>query len=122
MLQEVKNWIRNRFIKDMAMGNTNEVLNLEGLRSPGVNGKPAKVEAVPVIDCGTWDAPPSPTTEVTLPAVQWPQINWNEEQRIDLPPRSPEMIQRLLQFESPERTAARIRNDCLRYRRQRGLL
>jgi transcriptional regulator with XRE-family HTH domain len=47
-------------------------------------------------------------------------IDWNEEQRTDLWPRSPGRIRFLLKFESPRQTQARITNDKVRAWLQRG--
>ena len=48
-------------------------------------------------------------------------IDWTEEQRTDLPMRTPARIQYLLKFETMEQTRARIENDARRYRHQRAL-
>jgi hypothetical protein len=47
-------------------------------------------------------------------------INWQDEARVDLPPRTPARIAFLLKFETPAQTAARIDNDRARFRIQRG--
>ena len=47
-------------------------------------------------------------------------IDWREEQRTDLPPRTPGRIAYLLRYESPAQTKARITNDYLRVANRRG--
>lgn len=47
-------------------------------------------------------------------------IDWDAEQRTDLPMRSPERIQYLLKFETPQQTLARIANDLSRYAHQKS--
>jgi hypothetical protein len=79
---------------------------LDSLLRPGPRAmKPVEpvVKAAPVV------AEPIPTTE---------PINWSEELRTDLPPRSPQHIARLLEFETPEQTRDRIQNDRARYANQ----
>jgi Homeodomain-like domain-containing protein len=56
---------------------------------------------------------PGPVNSDTRP------IDWDEERRTDLPLRTPERIQFLLQFETSAQTHARILNDQGRYRSQR---
>ena len=48
-------------------------------------------------------------------------IDWDDEQRTDLPMRTSNRIQFLLKYETTEQTQARIVNDGLRYRHQRAL-
>jgi hypothetical protein len=66
--------------------------------------------------------PPEPTPEVPepIPAAVAPfDVDYD---RVDLPPRSPEEIQRLIDAgETPEARARRILNDKARYRRQKRL-
>jgi hypothetical protein len=47
-------------------------------------------------------------------------IDWDEEARTDLSPRTPGRIQFLLRFETPAQIQARILNDGVRYRNRRG--
>jgi hypothetical protein len=54
------------------------------------------------------------------PATMQP-VDWDEEARIDLPPRTVERIQFLLTLETPEQTAVRIQNDKMRWRRAHGV-
>jgi hypothetical protein len=58
---------------------------------------------------------PNPTPE---PSAAWVP-DWKQENRVDLPMRTPEEIARLLKFETVEQTAARIQNDKIRYMRSR---
>ncbi|MGA7221596.1 MAG: hypothetical protein WBX16_01960 [Candidatus Acidiferrales bacterium] len=62
---------------------------------------------------GGSSVPAAPAHESTRP------IDWNEEQRTDLPQRSPERIEHLLKYETPKQTADRITNDLQRYQHAR---
>jgi hypothetical protein len=55
-----------------------------------------------------------------MPQSEW-MPDWDMESRTDLPVRSPEEIDRLLRFETPEQTAARIWNDKVRHMRSQGV-
>jgi hypothetical protein len=61
------------------------------------------------------DAVSLPATPVDIAPPPEPVPNWDEEARTDLPPRTPEQIQWLLKFETPEQTQKRIENDKSRY-------
>ena len=66
--------------------------------------------------------PGAAAPQISLPAqvVEVDAIDWNEEARQDLPMRTPERIWFLLRFENAEQTAARIKNDYLRYANERA--
>lgn len=102
MLNEVAGWIRDKFTDGPAPTDAKEASGLvpnavppdlgDALLSPGPQAKKAEAKVI-------------------LPAL----LNWDEEARTDLPPRSPEQIRRLLEFETEAQTQARILNDHARY-------
>jgi hypothetical protein len=89
---------------------------LQSLLSPGVGTIPP----APPVDCER--VPAEETVTLPEPDRSAEPIDWSEEARTDLPPRSPARIQFLLQYESEEQTRARIRNDKIRYMNQHGFV
>jgi hypothetical protein len=102
MLNELAGWFKTKFTDGPAPADAKEASALaanavppdlgDALLSPGPQAKKAGAKVI-------------------LPAL----LNWNEEARTDLPPRSPEQIRRLLEFETEGQTQARILNDHARY-------
>jgi len=105
---------------------------LRGLIHPGVSAtrpappivdvKPARAEAIPIAELEIFEvkATANESPKVAQPiepspaSVEW-EPDWMEESRVDLPMRTPEEIARLLRFETPSQTRARIQNDQARY-------
>jgi len=83
------------------------VQRLAALLAPGPEAKPAQ----PVVEPGT----------VGQVDDDERPVDWAEEERVDLPTRTPGRIRSLLQHESPEQTRQRLVNDKLRYFHQHGL-
>ena len=89
---------------------------LDGLLQPGeAVSVPEIVEPEPV--AAVVDPTPAPTPK---PDYDHRPIDWREETRTDLPPRTPGRIAYLLRFETPAQIQARILNDGARYRNRRG--
>jgi hypothetical protein len=84
--------------------------------------------AVPIVPCrsGNWLADlgglsqTGANFEGAAAELPLPELPLLDDMRVDLAPRSPAEIARLLEFETEEQTARRIANDHERYRRQRA--
>jgi hypothetical protein len=90
-------------------------LIMPGPHAAPVPAPPAQPIVAPIVESEPVVPEPAPTME---PAACFP--NWDDERRTDLPPRSPEQIRGLLEFETAVQTRARIGNDKARYMNQRG--
>jgi hypothetical protein len=100
---------------------------LRELIEPGVSavrpaqqvGETKSAESVPIAEPSTVAATPTPSDSpqtvapIPTPECEW-QPDWTQEARTDLPMRDPAQIARLLKFETPAQTRARISNDLER--------